>query len=217
MAIRAGSDFCIKHGYVENPGPVYFLDDVTTDRGIVFQPDVYTFAGYLASLIGDVFAENHIVDVGCGWGDKLIALAKRDIKLTGIDYGANIAHCITTYGDIAQWLEHDLEDRIDLAALRPDVIVCSDVIEHLVDPTNLLASLKASDANAIVLSTPERDLQYGYDHNGPSQNLCHIREWNGAELRALLERAGLTVNHVGLTRSSDQGPYMQTQLVVCTP
>lgn len=216
MAIRAGSDFCIKHGYVENPGPVYFLDDVTSDRGIVFQPDVYTFAEWAAQLAGI----ETVIDVGCGWGDKLAALHERhpEWRYVGVDYGDNIAHCREAYS-WGHWIDHDLEEPIDLftRVVGPRVVICSDVIEHLVDPTGLLSTLKQSAAHAIVLSTPERDLQYGYDHMGPSTNLCHIREWNGTELRALLEQAGLTANHVGLTRGSDQGPFMATQLVVCTP
>lgn len=217
MATRTKTDFCIKPGYRENPGPVYFLDDVTTDRGIVFQPDVYTFAAWAARLA----SADTIVDIGCGWGDKLAAMyneGPEHWRYVGIDYGDNIEHCRSSY-PWGRWIEHDLEQPLDLLALVPGryTIICSDVIEHLVDPTNMLAALKGSNADPIILSTPERDLQYGYDHMGPSQNLCHIREWNGVELRALLERAGLTVNHVGLTRGSDQGPYMATQLVVCTP
>lgn len=205
--------FCIKDSYVENPGPVYFLDDPTATRGIVFQPDVYTFAEWAAQLAG----VTTIYDIGCGWGDKLAALHQRrpDWTLVGVDYGANIAHCEDTY-DFGAWLEHDLEKYFRLFGAG-SVVICSDVIEHLVDPTNLLRSLKDSEANSIVLSTPERDLHHGYDHMGPSSNICHVREWNGVELRALLESHGFTVNHVGLTRGSDQGPYMGTQLVVCTP
>lgn len=213
--------FNIKDGYQENPGPVYFLDDVTSDRGIVFQPDVYTMAEMLVMI--DPVAESlkvalgrppGIVDVGCGWGDKLAAMHDRHPEWTfcGIDYGANIAHCRATYGWGA-WSDVDLEGLFVLPT--GTVVIASDVIEHLVDPRKMIQSIVAAEPEFVVLSTPERDVQYGYDHMGPSQNLCHVREWNAEELHGFLESEGLTILHHGLTRGSDQGWAMATQLVVC--
>lgn len=208
--------FGIKGGYRENPGPVYFLDDATTDRGIVFQPDVYTFAAWLVGHGEQVYTSDvyspAVLDVGCGWGDKLAAMhtAYPWWGYTGVDFGANIAHCRERYGWGA-WIEADLERGLKLG--DADVVICSDVIEHLADPTALLASLRAT-GSLIVLSTPERDIQWGYDHVGPSGNLCHVREWNAVELHAFLEDSGFTIHHHGLTRGSDQGWAMATQLVV---
>lgn len=207
--------FEIKASYRENPKPCYFLDDVTDVRGIVFQPDVYTFAELLAEVAG----LPSIVDVGCGYGGKLAAIHDRhpDWCFLGVDYGANLEHCRALYpwGD---WLEQDLEaiggSAIDAHA---SVLICSDVIEHLADPRPLVAALRGSGAELIVLSTPERDVQYGYDHEGPPPNLCHIREWSAGELKAFLEGEGLRVRHVGLTRGSDQGWPMATTIVVAQP
>lgn len=210
--------FHLPVGYHENPGPVYFLDDPTADRGIVFQPDVYTLAEYLAELTGGgALGPPAIVDVGCGWGDKLALMHDRHPGWTfhGVDYGANIARCRQAW-PWGSWVEHDLETFVALDADEA-IVICSDVIEHLVDPLPLIASLRASGAAAIVLSTPERDVQHGYDHRGPSPNLCHVREWNAHELHVLLEEHGLRIRHHGLTRGSDQGWPMATQLVVAEP
>lgn len=203
--------FAIKPGYRENPGPVYFLDDVTETRGLVFQPDVYTLAEFLAELTG----ANRIVDVGCGWGDKLAGIHERhpDWQFLGIDYDVNIAHCRDTY-DWGTWAELDLETQGFSA--RGGVVVCSDVVEHLVDPRNLIHSLRDSGAPVIVISTPERDVQHGALHEGPSPNRCHVREWNVAEFREFLTAEGLTVHHQGLTRGHDQSWIMPTQLAICT-
>lgn len=214
--------FGIKGSYRENPGPVYFLDDATTDRGIVFQPDVYTFAEFLAGEVEARLSWNGgdaptVLDVGCGQGDKLAALHERQPRwrLAGVDYGANLAVCRERY-PWGTWIELDLDDGHalpEVGEVGADVIICSDVIEHLVDPTALLASLRAT-GSLIVLSTPERDIQWGYDHMGPSGNLCHVREWNAVELHAFLRDSGFTIHHHGLTRGSDQGWAMATQLVV---
>lgn len=205
--------FCIKDGYVENPGVCYFVDDATATRGIVFQPDVYTFAEWVAETAGI----RRIMDIGCGWADKLAGIHQRhaDWDFVALDFGANIEHCRRTY-DWGTWLEQDLEQPFLIGATG-SVIICSDVIEHVADPTNLVRSMRMSGAEAIVVSTPERDVQYGAQHMGPPPNPCHVREWNGAELAAFLTEEGLTVRHVGLTRGNDRGTAMATQLLVATP
>lgn len=209
--------YFIKAGYVENPGPVYFLDDPkATPAGdaVTFQPDVYSFAAWAADFAG----LTRIMDVGCGWGEKLEAMHGEhpDWSFVGLDYGANITRCIDTY-DWGAWVDTDFEHLAEdaLKAYRPDVVICSDVIEHLVNPVPMLRSLRASGAEVVIISTPERDVQYGYDHMGPSRNLCHVREWNAAELKAFLESEGLTVDHIGLTRGNDQTYAMGTILAVC--
>lgn len=206
------TNFAIKPGYRENPGPVYFLDDVTETRGLVFQPDVYTLAEFLAELTGT----HSIVDVGCGWGDKLDGIHERhpDWDLVGIDFDQNITHCKESYG-WGEWLELDLEMPQYLPAADA-IVVCSDVVEHLVDPSALVFSLRKCKAKAIILSTPERDVQHGALHEGPSPNRCHVREWNVAEFREFLTAEGLTVHHQGLTRGHDQSWIMPTQLAICT-
>lgn len=203
--------FCIKEGYIENPGPVYFLDDPKGD--IVFQPDVLPRAEYIA----DGLALGTIIDVGCGWADKLAALHDRrpDWRLVGVDYGANLQHCRDTY-PWGEWLDIDIERPFTLDAANA-VVVCSDVIEHLVNPTAMLESLRTSGAEVVVFSTPERDVQYGPDHAGPSSNKCHVREWNLDELVAYLESSGFRVIEAGLTRGNNLGDALTTSLVLAVP
>jgi len=189
----------LKDGYTENPGPEYFVDSPTHDTGIVYQPDVYTLAEHIAELA----RVDTIVDLGCGWGDKLAAIHERhgDWHYVGIDFGPNIAHCTRNY-PWGKWRDVSLEKRIRVPA--DAVIICADVIEHVANPTALLATLRHSQARAIVLSTPERDIQNGAEHNGPPLNPFHVREWNRAELCALLTGVGLIVRYAGLTRSCDR-------------
>lgn len=211
--------YAIKPGYAENPRVCYFVDDVTSTRQIVFQPDVYTFAEVLAELYN-----RHeewmpaVIDVGCGWADKLADIHDRHPNwiYTGIDFGVNLDHCRASY-PWATWIDQDLEESGWRFEAGGAIVICSDVIEHVMDPRPLVEALRLSGAAAIVLSTPERDLQYGPDHMGPPPNPCHIREWNGRELASFLAGCGLQVRHVGLTRGNDRGHAMATQLLVCTP
>lgn len=196
--------FGIKDGYQERPTE-YFLDNLKETRGIVFQPDVYT----LAELLCDIGGITQINDLGCGQGDKLAAIHERhpDWDLIGYDFGANIQYCRVAY-DWGTWVDVDLEHPLTTTW---GMVICSDVIEHLANPVVLLESILD---RFVVLSTPERDLQHGVDHMGPSPNINHVREWNYQELHTFLENLGFHIKFHGLTRSSDQGPYCQTQIVV---
>lgn len=226
------SRFHIKDGYREQPipdGVAYFLDD---PKGITFQPDVYTLAELLADGLSDHGdAGVTIYDVGCGQAEKLVALKDRrpGYAIVGIDFGANIEHCIAVHGtDDYEWIDSDLESGLPQLPVytRKRVVIFSDVIEHLANPNVVLRDLASLDAGAdrcgrgdtlIVVSTPERDVQYGAGHMGPSPNLCHVREWNAGELGAYLTAAGLSVRWQGLTRSQDRDWVMATQVAVCVP
>lgn len=190
--------YAIKQGYVERDEPAYFLDDAT---GTTYQPDVYWYAFGVAIELG----ASGIVDLGCGYAGKLAALHQQrpDWTFTGIDHGLNIDNCAAHYS-WGEWETIDFENPHSYDA-TDRVIVCADVIEHLKDPRPLLAGIKASGAEAAVLSTPERDLTYGEAHNGPPPNPCHIREWNLEEFGTFLRGEGFHVAHLGLTRGDDAG------------
>jgi SAM-dependent methyltransferase len=180
---------------------------------------VHVLAGTLAQLGG----ARYLVDIGCGRAEKLVESAQAfGLTPIGIDYGENLARCRAAY-PAGAWIEADLESAVGVVipadVLRDAVVVCADVIEHLKDPTNLLALLRECmrSARAGLLSTPERDRTRGPDHPGPPPNPCHVREWNARELREFLQASGLTVTFTGLTRSHDVWDAMQTILVMLGP
>jgi len=201
--------------YRENPGPVYFLDDVTSTRGIVFQAAVYEEAERLAVELGI----ERIIDVGCGWGDKLAKLheAHPDWIIEGVDYGDNIEHCRQTH-PWGRWHEADLDGDALSASLTgapPAVVICADVVEHVLDPDRLLRKLANLGQPIVVLSTPAREVQYPKGHMGPPQNLCHVREWRSSEFAKVVQDAGFTILSHELVPGSDQTSVAATQMVVC--
>lgn len=206
-----GTDFCIKPGYVEREAPAYFLDD---PKGITYQPDVYWYAYGAALELG----ASGIVDVGCGYAPKLEILHahRPDWRYVGIDHGKNIGFCQGAFAggssdDWGEWLAIDLEQPHEYDATDA-VVVCADVIEHLRDPRPLLTGIRGSGCRAAVLSTPERDLEWGVGHNGPPPNPCHVREWNRVEFGDFLAQEGFALEHLGLTRPNDQEPREKTIL-----
>lgn len=195
-------------GYVERDDPCYFFD--TMELGFVSQPDVYPHAASIAQRIG----ARSLVDLGCGQGVKLagLALGMPHLALVGVDHGPNIEACRSRwFVESIRWVDFDLELGVphlpELAS--PVVAVCADVLEHLRDPGQLLHGLQTYDA--VVLSTPERNLEHGSTHRGPPVNDCHVREWSQAELLALLADYGMPHATTWLTRSDDRlGLYHTT-------
>jgi len=201
--------YFIKAGYRHRESPRY---DEQTEIGANWQASVYEEAVRLAEEL-DL---KRIVDVGCGDGRKLATLHSR-FAVVGLDYGPNLELCRARYA-FGTWIEHDLEQKgtlpLDGALLRDAVVVCADVIEHLVRPEILLGKLAAAleSAPLLLLSTPDRDLVRGPAHLGPPPNESHVREWSLDEFASLLVASGLrdgTVRHI---RSNDVSPERHTIL-----
>lgn len=206
--------FFIKPGYVARQFGVYFEDSMADSTGIVHQPDVYALAGYL----GRRFGCTHILDIGCGRALKLVSLYP-EFEVVGVDYGSNIDFCRAHYS-FGQWLSQDLEKPLS-GLLAPEVltstlVVCCDVIEHLVDPSGLLRTLRhcLEHAPVALLSTPERDLVRGVNDIGPPANPAHVREWTLSELTHLIEAFSLDIAFMGLTCNNDRNLEKKTSLSI---
>ena len=138
-------------------------------------PDVYSFARYLANG----FDCRYVIAVGCGIGDNLAECRRR--------------HPFGT------WIEHDLSMSrrvlVPNEVLRESIVICADVIEHFVDPTDLLHGLRRmlDHARVGLLSTRDRDL---------------------AELTRRLENFGFQIEFAGLTVDNSRDLKKQTSLVV---
>jgi Methyltransferase domain len=205
-------------GYTQRIPVEYFAD--TDDSGITWQPDVYPEALSLArkhNVTG-------IIDLGCGRASKLVALREQnpDLDIVGVDFGPNIDWCRANL-PVGRWLDVDLESATTLP-LAPEIIarsvmVCSDVLEHLIDPCpamRLICWLLDQGAACAVLSTPARDKRAGAEHLGPPFNPSHVREWTQDEFRAFVASFPVTIERFALTRSDDGGGGLTTQLVVVT-
>jgi hypothetical protein len=203
--------YFLKPGYRSRDVPEYCVGDGSETT---YQPDVYTFAAVAARSIG----ATALIDIGCGRARKLVASAGT-LDTTGIDFEQNIEYCRRQY-PTRTWRDCDLDRPHNLPVTSRDlersVIICADVIEHLVHPEHLLASLREALRRTplLIVSTPERDLVRGIGDFGPPDNPCHVREWNLAEFTCLLEHYGLRPARVGLTRSDDRDNATYTIMAV---
>lgn len=136
-----------------------------------------------------------VLDIGCGPALKLAELIapSRPTKIVGLDEPNVIAYS-QRHLPAGQFTAYDIEREPFPLHETFDLIISSDVIEHLVDPDKLLNAIKlaATASSWIVLSTPDRDTLRGKDCL-QSPKAVHVREWNQQEFAAYLTSRGLEV------------------------
>jgi SAM-dependent methyltransferase len=120
-----------------------------------------------------------IVDFGCGSGFKLVKYFD-GVDFTGIEIEPALGFLRAKYP------EHSWRDgtQITPALFDADMVVCSDVIEHLPDPDALLYAIRDSRVRVAVISTPALELlaDRGISPRlGPPANPAHLREWSTLE------------------------------------
>ena len=82
-------------------------------------------------------------------------------------------------------------------------MICSDVVEHLIEPDDLIEFIKKINFDCLVLSTPDRDIiqqlqmSFGWnvELNGPPHNKHHVREWTSNEFGVYIGQHFNIVEH----------------------
>ena len=110
------------------------------------QLDVYLYALGLMKKHG----LRSVADVGCGSAYKLITYLG-DYDTLGLEVAANIPALRERYPG-RQFAESDFQGKPPAA----DVVICSDVIEHLTDPDVLLDFLRRATCRFLIIATPIR-------------------------------------------------------------
>ena len=193
------NQYFIKKGYVPNK-ELKTLDSISNEvywnesrlrKSSLYQYYVYKYACFIAKKN----KLKKIIDVGCGSGMKLNLLNKSlsDIEIIGIDQQSAVDFCIKNHS-FGEFYEDDFENPKQLG-LNADLIICADVIEHLLRPELLLNYIKGNlkKEGFLILSTPERDLLYDNTTNNTPRNKYHIREWNKNELASFVESEGFEI------------------------
>lgn len=132
-----------------------------------------------------------VTDLGCGDGaliqkiERRAAVERLDVDVWGYDLGVQNIHVATTLrmvdGRIGDILDGKTPDGADLD--YGDLVVATEVVEHLVDPHGFI---KALPARLAILSSP-------FDENDTSFYEHHAWAWDTDGYRALAESCGWTV------------------------
>lgn len=191
-------NFFIKEGYVPNYDPITnetiggeaYWDAHRMLAAEIYQMPVYKFVSeYMKN------GRNTLVDIGCGVGKKLMYVNEQNpsVNIIGVDQSDAIEYCKQNY-KFGTWLIDDIEDSRLSEFVSADLVISSDVIEHLRNPNLLLDYVKRwlREDGIFIVSTPERDLLRGKNCM-TCPNQYHVREWNFSEFETYLESQGFEV------------------------
>ena len=149
-----------------------------------------------------------ILEVGCGEGEfAAILKAERDVNVTGIEQFESAAN--VAIGRLDRVIVADVNAGInELQGQLFDCIVCNDVLEHLVDPWDILKRLRPlmAPGGTLVASLPNmrfmpvlKDFvlkgEWSYVEQGVMDR-THLRFFTKKSMRALFEESGYKVNHM---------------------
>jgi 2-polyprenyl-3-methyl-5-hydroxy-6-metoxy-1,4-benzoquinol methylase len=113
-------------------------------------------ARMLAGILNDVNAPAVILDVGCGDGSALQAAAQHNPRhhFAGLDWSADALRQAKTKG--LTTIRGTVETRLPIADGKADVVIMSELIEHLVDPDAALEEARRvlKPGGHLLLSTP---------------------------------------------------------------
>lgn len=187
--------FFIKNNYTYRLEVPDFDDTPNKDE---WQKEVYEYAEY-------IFKSNNltsVLDIGTGSGYKLIKHFN-SVKTLGIELPATV-----------EFLKNKYPHKTWTDKFTPvtgyDLIITSDVIEHLKNPDELLDLIKECKPKFIIISTPERDIMHGVEHYGPPSNPHHFREWNKSEFSNYIQNQGFKIIDHFISN-----PYTATQVILC--
>ena len=140
-------NFFIKRDYISRNAYTHFDDSPLKDE---FQDEIY-FAAY---ELRKKFNYKRIYDIGCGSGYKLLKYFD-NYETIGFEILPTLNFLRNTY-PYRTWQLSDFNQKPQ--SPDADVIICADVIEHLVDPDALLNWIAQFNFEYLVISTPDRNL-----------------------------------------------------------
>jgi len=191
-------DYFIKAGYQPNKQPLTFEGDQsgsywTNDR--INMATEYQY--YVYKKCSELLRNHHysnLLDVGCGPPVKVKQhLLPYCNSITLIDQ-PSLATLAQQILPESKFISVNLENiELELGE-KFDLIVCADVLEHLLNPNYCLRFIKqhlASNGLA-VLSTPERNYLRGRACNY-SPKPEHVREWNSTEFANYIKSQGFKI------------------------
>lgn len=198
--MTSSARFFLKEGYIDNlntssldtdgKAPHEFWTAERLSIASYYQHHVYEFAARFARRK----SLSIISDVGCGPAVKTAHFfGSREYIVNLYDQESCLSICSKQMPE-AKFVAVDLESPIDTMDTKSDLVICSDVVEHLSNPEKCIELCKrlAKTDGFIILSTPDRDNLRGRDcmTSGHPQ---HVREWNRNEFTRLLSYYGLKV------------------------
>ncbi len=177
------------------------------------QKKAYSTSGARLKRIIDLMpnAQLSVLDVGCGAGDLAKRLKEKGHEVSGIDLSSDALSYAREHlkEDFAFDIEGD-DWPANLMSRRYDVVVVSEVIEHLFEPQELIKKLKAllKENGCFIITTPNVLFwknrlamlfgKFEYQEIG-IMDYGHIRFFTFQTVRRFFKKLGMSIeqeNHV---------------------
>jgi SAM-dependent methyltransferase len=189
--------YCIKPSYTAREAANAYDDDAHSYWTEARQAasEQFQYSVYLAC--GEELRrrqEPSLLELGCGPARKTgTLLAPHAAHLVLIDQ-SSVEPLARQHCPNAEFQAANLDEPVCHVSGNFDVILCADVIEHLLFPNHCLELIRRclKPGGLAFLSTPERDIVRG-SHCCVSPNHAHVREWNQSEFAAYLSSQGFEV------------------------
>ena len=201
MSVSVEGDFGTHPEYNPRAETLHFDDTANEDN---WQDEVYRYAGVEFAKRGF----RRVVDVGCGSGFKLVKYFG-----PGVTVGLELDPALSFVRQRYPGRDWRSAQNLSIGLRDADMVICSDVIEHLADPAELLSKFADCPAELFVISTPALEILVelgGARRLGPPINESHAREWTTVEFGRFVSRYLKVVSHH--VTSVWQG----TQMVIAT-
>jgi len=182
--------------YTVNPdSPVHFADRL---QRLKLRRDV----GRVVALMRGREIRS-VVDLGCGDGERLAGLGEAlpgEVELTGLDLQPDVARADELVRRGVRVVQANLEE--DLGVLRDDghdLVIMSQILEHLRDPVSVLRNVrrKLTPGGCVLVETPNLgglDFRLFHERSWGAYHIPrHFHLFTRATLSAAVERAGLDV------------------------
>jgi 2-polyprenyl-3-methyl-5-hydroxy-6-metoxy-1,4-benzoquinol methylase len=156
-------------------------------------------------LIGEI-AGKKVLDVGCGVGTLCLYLAKQGADVTGIDVSSRAIK-------IAQKAQKALKlgtvrffnQEISRGKHEFDLIICTEVIEHVIEEERFLKHLKSNlkSGGLLLLTTPSKEnwLYRRRFYATFDREVGHLRRYTKAGLKKLLTDHGFKIKYLAAEES----------------
>ncbi|MCG5238938.1 class I SAM-dependent methyltransferase [Azospirillum doebereinerae] len=142
----------------------------------------------IARIIADLPAQT-VLDVGCGEGSLIQALrAGKPAVYSGADFSESALRIARQRTPDAEFFRLDLtEGALDR---RFDLVLCTDVVEHIEDDVTAIANLARMTGKHLLVATMQGRMR-AYE-----KGVGHVRNYRYGELKAKVEATGLVVDRV---------------------
>jgi len=173
-----------------------YEDVVLPDAAKQLQPKSQVHYGYMMELVRRHLPEGcgrRLFDFGCGAGGFLIEARKAGFEVMGLELNRDLAEFVERERGIP--VHQGLISDPSFADERFDVVISSQVFEHLLDPRGTLADLAAHlrRPGLILIEVPNlRDLRERL-RRGSTMNDSHLFYFTAGSLSRMLESQGFRV------------------------